>query len=81
MNSDSVCRDKLLEIIKLQTEVAQQGMDIGNIMNIVVQRSQTITEAEGACVELIEKNELVYSAAAGIAERFLGLRLEMANSL
>lgn len=74
-------KDKLLEIIKLQTEVAQQGMDMGNIMEIVVQRTQLLTNSEGASVELIEKSELVYSAASGIAEKFLGLRLDIDNSL
>ena len=77
MNQNSICKDKLLEIIKVQTEVAQQGMDIGNIMDIVVQRTQIITSADGASVELIEKNELVYSAACGMAERFLGLTKRM----
>ncbi len=81
MNQNSVCKDKLLEIIKVQTEVAQQGMDIGNIMDLVVERTQIITSADGASVELIEKSELVYSAACGMAERFLGLRLDIENSL
>lgn len=81
LDQNSICTDKLLEIIKLQTEVAQQGMDIGNIMDIVVQRTQVITNADGASVELIEKSELVYSAASGMAEKFLGLRLDVENSL
>ena len=81
MNQNSICQDKLIEIIKVQTEVAQQGMDMGNIMDIVVQRTQIITNADGASVELIEKSELVYSAASGMAEKFLGLRLNIENSL
>lgn len=81
MNQNSVSTDKLLEIIKLQTEVAQQGIDMGNIMDIVVEKTQVITNSDGASVELIEKSELVYSAASGIAEKFLGLRLDMENSL
>lgn len=81
MNQNSISNNKLIEIIKVQTEVAQQGMDLGNIMDIVVQRTQIITDAEGASVELIEKDELVYSAASGMAEKFLGLRLNIENSL
>lgn len=81
LNQNSVSTDKLLEIIKLQTEVAQQGIDMGNIMDIVVEKTQVITNSDGASVELIEKSELVYSAASGIAEKFLGLRLDMENSL
>lgn len=81
MKQTSICRDKLYEIIKVQTEIAQQGMDLGNIMDLVVQRTQVMTNAEGACLELIEKSELVYRATSGMAEKFLGLRLNMENSL
>lgn len=81
MKQTSVSNDKLLEIINIQTEVVQQGMDLSSIMDLVTQKAQLITEAEGACIELIEKNELVYSAASGIAEKFLGLRLFIENSL
>jgi diguanylate cyclase (GGDEF)-like protein len=65
----------------VQTEIAQQGLDLSCIMDLVTQKTQKITEADGACVELIHKDELVYSAASGIAEKFLGLRLEVENSL
>ncbi|GFP76497.1 sensor domain-containing diguanylate cyclase [Clostridium fungisolvens] len=81
MNQNSISNDKLLEIIKVQTEVAQQGMDLGNIMDLVTHRTKLITNADGASVELIEKKELVYSAASGMAESFLGLRLDMEGSL
>lgn len=65
----------------MQTEIAQQGMDIGNIMDIVVHRAQIITDAEGASMELVENNELVYRATSGVLEKFLGLRLYVENSL
>ena len=81
MNQNDIDKDKLLEVIKLQTEVAQQGMDMANIMDIVVQRTQLITNSDGASVELIERKEVVYSAVSGTAEKFLGLRLDIDNSL
>ncbi len=81
MSQNSISNEKLLEIINLQTEVVQQGVDLGSIMDLVTQRTQDISNAEGASVELIEKKELVYSAASGIAEKFLGLRLDIENSL
>lgn len=81
MNQSSVSNSKLMEIINLQTEVVQQGMDLGDIMHLVTLRTQQITNADGASIELIEKTELVYSAASGIAEKFLGLRLNIGNSL
>lgn len=81
MNQTNVRKDKLLQIIDLQTEVAQQDGDLGSIMELVTQKTQQITNSDGACVELIEKGQLVYSAASGIAEKFLGLRLNMESSL
>lgn len=78
---NTLSSDKLLEIIQLQTEVAQQSLDLSGIMDLVTERMQQMTRADGASVELIEKSELVYSAASGIAERFLGLRLDIENSL
>ncbi len=81
MNQKKISNYKLLEIINVQTEIAQQGLDLSCIMDLVTQKTQKITEADGACVELIHKTELVYSAASGIAEKYLGLRLEVENSL
>ena len=37
----------------MQTQVVQQGLDLGAIMNLV--KAQRITNASGASVELIEK--------------------------
>lgn len=81
MHQERISNDKLLEIIKVQTELAQQGLDLSSIMDLVTQRTQDITNADGASVELIENQELVYSAASGMAEKFLGLRLYIDNSL
>ncbi len=81
MNRNSVSNNKLMEIISVQTEIAQQSMDLSGIMDLVTQRTQHITKADGACVELIQKEQLVYSAASGIAEKFLGLRLDIEDSL
>lgn len=81
MNQNNVSSDILMEIINIQTEVVQQGMDLSRIMDLVTFRTQNITKADGACVELIEGKDLVYSAASGIADKFLGLRLNVENSL
>ncbi len=71
----------LMKIITIQTEVVQQGIDLSKIMDLVTQRAQQITNADGACIELAEETELVYSAASGIAENHLGLRLKTKDSL
>ena len=43
-----------MEIIDIQTEVVQQGIDLSSIMDLVTRRTQLITHADGACIELIE---------------------------
>lgn len=73
--------DILLEIIKIQTEIARMGLDLGAVMQLVTQQTQAMTKAAGAIVELAEGEEMVYRAVAGIAEPQLGLRLKRSGSL
>lgn len=74
-------RDKLLEVIAIQTEVARQGLDLGGVMNLVVHRTLGLVQAGGAAVELAEAEDMVYRAAAGFAGGNLGLRLRRESSL
>lgn len=74
-------KEKLLEVIAIQTEVARLGVDLGGLMGLVVQRTLGLVGAEGAAVELAEGDELVYRAASGMAQASLGLRLRRNASL
>jgi diguanylate cyclase (GGDEF)-like protein len=75
--------DKLLEVIALQTEVAGLGLDLdlGRLLDRVVKRTLRLVDAEGAALEMVEGDEMVYRAVAGMAEGNLGLRLERSHSL
>lgn len=73
--------ERLLGVIRMQTEIAKQGLDLGGVISVVAQRAQVLTGANGAVVELAEGEEMVYRAAAGIAEVQLGLRLRRDGSL
>ena len=73
--------ETLLEIIKIQTDIAKLGLDLSGVMNLVTQRAQFLTGASGAAVELAEGSEMVYRAAAGMAEPQLGLRLNRTGSM
>ncbi|MFG6412548.1 diguanylate cyclase domain-containing protein [Roseateles sp. DC23W] len=74
-------REKLLEVIAIQTEVAKLGLDLAALMQLVVQRTLGLVAADGAAVELCEGQEMVYRATAGMAQGSLGLRLALDNSL
>ena len=74
-------REKLLEVIAIQTEVARLGLDLGGLMSLVVHRTLNLAGADGAAVEMAEGDDMVYRAAAGMASGSLGLRLKRGASL
>lgn len=74
-------QDKLLEVIQLQTDVAELGLDLGGVMNLVVQRTLALVSADGAAIELAELDDMVYRATSGIATASLGVRLKRSSSL
>lgn len=72
---------RLLDIIRTQTEIAKLGLDLDSVMNLVAERAQQLTHAQGAVVELVEGDQMIYRASSGIAEPHLGLRLARESSL
>ncbi|MBL1457029.1 MAG: GGDEF domain-containing protein [Methylophaga sp.] len=73
--------EKLMQVIHTQTEIAKLGLDLGAVMQFVVDQSLSLVEADGAAIELAEDGEMVYRAASGIAASQLGLRLKIDGSL
>jgi diguanylate cyclase (GGDEF)-like protein len=71
----------LMEIIRLQTEIAKHGLDLTGVVNAVVERIPSITNAEGAIVEYTEGDEMVYRGASGISRPLLGTRVRRDASL
>jgi len=72
---------QLMQIIGIQTEIAKLGLDLGGVMQFIVERTLSLIDANGAAIELAEDGEMVYRAAAGIATSQLGLRLKIDSSL
>jgi diguanylate cyclase (GGDEF)-like protein/PAS domain S-box-containing protein len=72
---------RLNEVVQMQAVLAETQFDIDAFMNEVVQRMLVVTPAVGAVIEMIEGDEMVYIAASGSIEQFLGLRLLRAGSL
>lgn len=73
--------EQLLQVINIQTEIAKLGLDLGGVMQYVVEQTLPLIEADGAAIELAEDGDMVYRAAAGIAKHQLGLRLRIDTSL
>lgn len=74
-------QQQLLDIIRLQTEIAQLGLDLGQVMDLVVERTPALVGADGVAIELAEGEDMVYRAASGLATPHLGLRLKRDSSL
>ncbi len=71
----------LLEIIDIQNEVVQAGLNLEQISFLVAKRAQQLVDAVGAAIELKEGNDMVYRATSGLADNQLGLRLDFNTSL
>ena len=74
-------RHQLVAIIRIQTEMAKHGLDLAQVMSVVVDQALDLVKADGAVIELAENDEMVYRAVSGVASGQLGLRLKLASSL
>src|SRR5262249_7818707 len=63
--------ERLAAIIATQQEIATAGLDLGTVLTLIAERTQAITGATGAAVELAEGDELVYRAVSGTAAHSL----------
>jgi len=70
-----------LEIIRMQMEVAKAGFDLGSLMTFTAEGMQTLTSANGACVELVEGEEIIIRAASGVMAGQLGARISRRRTL
>ncbi|MBP0049855.1 GGDEF domain-containing protein [Marinobacterium sp. AK62] len=80
MANSPIASEKLREVIHIHTDVIKLGHSLGDIIQLVTDRTLGLVDADGAAIELAENNEMVYRAASGIARDHLGLRLKRKNS-
>jgi diguanylate cyclase (GGDEF)-like protein/PAS domain S-box-containing protein len=71
----------LSDIIETQSDLAAVELDPQVIMRMVAERTQRLTCADGAAVQLIEGDFLVCQAGTGIMEAHNGRKLSLAASL
>lgn len=72
---------RLSAIIATQHDIVTAGHNFIDVMTLIAERTQKLTRAAGAAIELIERDELVYRIGTGTASRHVGLRLAIASSL
>lgn len=73
--------EDLSGIVGLQQEVVTSDLDLIGLMGLICERTQALTNATGAVVEIAEGMDMVYKACSGSLTKSVGLRLKRATSL
>ncbi|HEY6923292.1 MAG TPA: ATP-binding protein [Steroidobacteraceae bacterium] len=68
-------------LLEVQSLITEQGFDLDTFMQRVVDLAQSLTDASGAVVELVDAEDMVYRRASGSMRGYVGLRLGRAGSL
>jgi diguanylate cyclase (GGDEF)-like protein len=77
----SLPHERLLAILETQNEIAASSLDLEAVMALVARRARVLTGGDAALLELQEGEEMVYRAASGAAESFVGMRVPLESSL
>jgi PAS domain S-box-containing protein len=72
---------RLSVVVATQQEVLAAISDLDKVMTLVVERTPEATNGDGAVIEVVEGDHMVYRAGSGAAKDQAGLRLGMAKSL
>jgi diguanylate cyclase (GGDEF)-like protein len=73
--------DQLLAIIHTQNEIASRDLELGSVMQLILERSQQLTRASGGVIEIAEGEDMVFKVTCGEATPFLGLRVKIDSGL
>jgi GAF domain-containing protein len=73
--------ERLSLIIETQREIARAGNDLEAVMQLVAERAQAITGADGAMVDLIDGEMLQTRAVSGIAVGAIDARRPLSGSV
>lgn len=74
-------RQRQAAMIAMQQEIARTHHDIDTIMQIIIERCQEMTQAQGCVIEIAADDEMIYRAASRSVADHLGLRLKRESSL
>jgi diguanylate cyclase (GGDEF)-like protein len=77
----SVRARELDRLVETQNAIATSEFDLDAVLGTVVQEASRLTGSDAAVVEIPDGDELVFRAASGTAETFVGLRLPSATAI
>ena len=73
--------DRLHFLIETQRLINAGAPEAERVMAVVLERVQHVTDADGAAVEIVDGDALVYRAVSGIAENSDGIRVDLESTL
>jgi PAS domain S-box-containing protein len=72
---------RLAAVLEAQRDISGMNLESKAFLEFILDRTSRLAGGDGACLEIVAGDELVYEAASGIAAGFVGLRLRKAGSL
>lgn len=78
---DAARCERLARIVEAFADFGARTSRPEALMDEIVQRVQALTRANGAVLELVDQDDLVYAVASGTVKPYTGLRLAQATSL
>lgn len=74
-------QETLLQIIEAQMQITKCANNLNQAMDVATKTIQKLTHAEGATIEMVEGDRMVYRATSGSLESFLGFSVPVDGSL
>jgi len=68
-------------LIAIQEAIAREGGGLSAVLDAIVRELSVMPAADGAVIELLDGDQLVYAAASGTSAHLVGLRLGLDTSL
>jgi PAS domain S-box-containing protein len=68
-------------VLEVQSLITEAEFDLTTFMQRIVDVAETLTDARGAVVELVDGDDMVYRSASRSISQHVGLRLQRSNSL
>ena len=72
---------RLASLVEIQREVAAAAHDLELTMQVIVERVTLLTQSDGAVVQLLDNDDLIFRAASGPLSTHLGLHIPVEGSL
>lgn len=68
-------------LIAIQQAIAREGGSLSAVLDAIVRELSVMPAANGAVIELLDGDQLVYAAASGASAHLVGMRLSLNSSL